>query len=153
MPLVETSLLTASHGVQFKSFALCLLPPFQNKKPLKDFLPGISNRPHTSPHEVSLSALFVNLFFICLWFGGYRYIVYSTYNDNVIHVKLFFVDSHNSLNYFKIMGKRIYYNTTMDEDLMKEFKILAIRLSKRQNELLAEAIRDLLKKYEKKVNE
>jgi metal-responsive CopG/Arc/MetJ family transcriptional regulator len=51
------------------------------------------------------------------------------------------------------MGKRIYYNTTMDEDLMKEFKILAIRLSKRQNELLAEAIRDLLKKYEKKVNE
>ena len=51
------------------------------------------------------------------------------------------------------MGKRIYYNTTMDEDLMKEFKILAIRLSKRQNELLAEAIRDLLKKHEKKGKE
>ena len=51
------------------------------------------------------------------------------------------------------MGKRIYYNTTMDEDLMKEFKILAIRLSKRQNELLAEAIRDLLEKHEKKAKE
>jgi metal-responsive CopG/Arc/MetJ family transcriptional regulator len=51
------------------------------------------------------------------------------------------------------MAKRIYYNTTMEEDLMKEFKILAIRLGKRQNQLLTEAIRDLLKKYEKKVKQ
>ena len=50
------------------------------------------------------------------------------------------------------MDKRVYYNTTMEDDLIKEFKILAIRLGKRQNELLAEAIKDLLKKYEKKGN-
>jgi len=37
-------------------------PLSENKKALKDFLPGISNRPHTSPNEVSLSALcFVDL--------------------------------------------------------------------------------------------
>lgn len=45
---------------------------------------------------------------------------------------------------------KISYNTRMDEDLLKQFKILAIMESKRQNELLEEAIRDLLKKYEKK---
>ena len=46
------------------------------------------------------------------------------------------------------MGK-ITYNTRMDEDLIKEFKILAIRQGKRQNELLEEAIKDLLRKYQK----
>lgn len=47
---------------------------------------------------------------------------------------------------------KISYNTRMDEDLLKQFKILAIMESKRQNELLEEAIQDLLKKYEKKQN-
>jgi metal-responsive CopG/Arc/MetJ family transcriptional regulator len=47
---------------------------------------------------------------------------------------------------------KISYNTRMDEDLLKQFKILAIMESKRQNELLEEAIKDLLKKYEKKQN-
>ena len=45
---------------------------------------------------------------------------------------------------------KISYNTRMDEELIKQFKILAIMQSKRQNELLEEAIQDLLKKYEKK---
>ena len=45
---------------------------------------------------------------------------------------------------------KISYNTRMDEDLLKQFKILAIMESKRQNELLEEAIQDLLKKYETK---
>jgi hypothetical protein len=40
----------------------------------------------------------------------------------------------------------------MEEELIKQFKILAIELSKRQNELLEEAIKDILKKYGKKVN-
>ena len=40
----------------------------------------------------------------------------------------------------------------MEEKLIKQFKILAIELSKRQNELLEEAIKDILKKYGKKVN-
>ena len=45
---------------------------------------------------------------------------------------------------------KISYNTRMEEELMKEFKILAIRLGKRQNELLEEAVKEILKKYEKK---
>lgn len=44
--------------------------------------------------------------------------------------------------------KRVFYNTTIPESLIKDFKILAIRAGKRQNQLLEEAIRDLLKKYE-----
>ena len=49
------------------------------------------------------------------------------------------------------MGKkRTYYNTSVDSDLLKRLKILAIEVSKRQNDLLEEAIQDLLKKYEKK---
>ena len=47
------------------------------------------------------------------------------------------------------MEKKVFYNTTVTENLIKDFKILAIQLGKRQNELLEEAIRDILKKYEK----
>ena len=39
------------------------------------------------------------------------------------------------------------YNTTLDADLIREIKILAAQLDKRQNEILEEAINDLLKKY------
>jgi len=45
------------------------------------------------------------------------------------------------------MAKRKMYNTTLDADLIKEIKILAAQLDKRQNDLLEEAIDDLLKKY------
>jgi hypothetical protein len=45
------------------------------------------------------------------------------------------------------MSKRKMYNTTIDSDLIKEIKILAARLEKRQNDLLEEAIQDLLEKY------
>jgi predicted transcriptional regulator len=45
------------------------------------------------------------------------------------------------------MGKRRMYNTTLDTDLIKEIKILAAQLDKRQNDLLEEAIKDLLEKY------
>ena len=44
---------------------------------------------------------------------------------------------------------KISYNTRLEEELIKEFKILAIRQGKRQNDLLEEAIQDVLKKYEK----
>ena len=47
------------------------------------------------------------------------------------------------------MDKKIFFNTTVSEKLIKEFKLLAIRQSKRQNQLLEEAIQDLLKKYDK----
>jgi len=46
--------------------------------------------------------------------------------------------------------KRIHYNTTLDADLLKQLKFLAVEKNKRHNDLLEEAIRDLLKKYEKK---
>jgi len=48
------------------------------------------------------------------------------------------------------MNKKVFFNTTVSEKLIKDFKILAIKQSKRQNQLLEEAIKDLLKKYEKK---
>ncbi|MEN6318678.1 MAG: ribbon-helix-helix domain-containing protein [Syntrophaceae bacterium] len=45
---------------------------------------------------------------------------------------------------------KITYNTRLEKDLIKKFKILAIEQDKRQNDLLEEAIKDILKKYEKK---
>ena len=45
------------------------------------------------------------------------------------------------------MNKRKMYNTTLDTDLIREIKILAAKLEKRQNDLLEEAIQALLKKY------
>jgi predicted transcriptional regulator len=41
------------------------------------------------------------------------------------------------------------YNTTLDADIIKKLKILSAETDKRQNDLLEEAILDLLKKYDK----
>lgn len=49
--------------------------------------------------------------------------------------------------------KRTFYNTTLDVDLLKALKILAVEMNKRQNDLLEEAIQDLLKKYQKDTKE
>lgn len=40
------------------------------------------------------------------------------------------------------------YNTTLDADIIKKLKILSAETDKRQNDLLEEAIEDLLKKYQ-----
>ena len=48
------------------------------------------------------------------------------------------------------MGIRKMYNTTLDVDLVRELKILAAKLDLRQNDLMEEAIQDLIKKYEHK---
>jgi hypothetical protein len=45
------------------------------------------------------------------------------------------------------MGIRKMYNTTLDVDLLREIKILAAQLDLRQNDLLEEAIRDLIEKF------
>ncbi len=45
------------------------------------------------------------------------------------------------------MGKRKMYNTTLDVDLLREIKILAAQLDLRQNDLIEQAIQDLIKKY------
>jgi hypothetical protein len=46
--------------------------------------------------------------------------------------------------------KRTHYTTTLDIELLKRLKFLSIELNRRHNDLLEEAIADLLKKYEKK---
>jgi hypothetical protein len=47
--------------------------------------------------------------------------------------------------------KRKPYNNMLDAKLMKSLRILAAKQDKKQNDLLEEAIRDLLKKYGKEV--
>ena len=76
---------------------------------------------------------------------GYQCIV----NHHAIYLSSFLIDKSESFKYLSCMAKNAY-NTRLDEELIKQFKILAILQSKRQNELLEEAIQDLLKKYEKK---
>ena len=49
--------------------------------------------------------------------------------------------------------ERKTYNTTLSTDLIKKLKILSAETDKRQNDLLEEAIADLLKKYEKPLPE
>ena len=45
--------------------------------------------------------------------------------------------------------ERIPYNTTLNAALLKRLKYLAVELNKRHNELLDEAIEDILNKYGK----
>lgn len=45
------------------------------------------------------------------------------------------------------MGNRKMYNTTLDVDLTREIKILAAKLDLRQNDLIEEAIQDLIEKF------
>jgi hypothetical protein len=45
------------------------------------------------------------------------------------------------------MGKRKMYNTTLDVELLREIKILAAQLDLRQNDIIEEAIQDLIIKY------
>ena len=49
--------------------------------------------------------------------------------------------------------KRVHYNTTLDAELLKQLKFLSVEENKRHNELLEEAIRDLLKKRGKKITQ
>ncbi|MDI6688190.1 MAG: hypothetical protein QME06_08245, partial [Desulfobacterales bacterium] len=59
-----------------------------------------------------------------------------------------FIDKKHFFTYLNFMAK-ITYNTRIEEELIKKFKILAIEQGKRQNQLLEEAILDLIKKYKK----
>ena len=49
-----------------------------------------------------------------------------------------------------IKKRRVPYNNMLDRELIKNLKILAAKQEKKQNDLLEEAMQDLLKKYEKK---
>lgn len=64
--------------------------------------------------------------------------------------------SNKFLPYFKkkckkyyVMGKKKIFSTRVDEDRIKELKHLAVDTGKSLGKLLEEAIRELLKKYEK----
>ena len=48
------------------------------------------------------------------------------------------------------MEIRKNYTTTLRQDLIRQLKMLAVKNDVRANDLLEEAIQDLLKKYEKK---
>ena len=45
------------------------------------------------------------------------------------------------------LAKRQFYNIPLDCDLIRQIKIMAAQMDKRQNELLEEAIQDVLEKY------
>ncbi len=55
--------------------------------------------------------------------------------------------------YLHLMAERKMYNTTVDVDLLRKLKVLAAQMDKRQNDLLEEAIQDLLKKYQEESEE
>ena len=46
---------------------------------------------------------------------------------------------------------RTQYNTTINSVLLKKLKILAAELEKRHNDLIEEAIADVLEKYSKEI--
>jgi predicted transcriptional regulator len=48
-----------------------------------------------------------------------------------------------------IMGEKKIFSTRVDEDRIKDLKHLAVDTDKSLGELLAEAIKDLVKKYRK----
>jgi hypothetical protein len=60
---------------------------------------------------------------------------------------------HFSLKLKMKKKQRVPYNNIFDAELIKNLKILAAELDKRQNDLLEEAIQDLLKKYGNKVSQ
>jgi hypothetical protein len=49
-----------------------------------------------------------------------------------------------------VKSGKSYINTTVDTELLKSLKMLAVQEGSRLNQLLEEAMRDILKKYEKK---
>ena len=46
------------------------------------------------------------------------------------------------------MAKRKTYCTNLDAELMREIRVLSAQQVKRQNDLIEEAIKDLLEKYQ-----
>jgi hypothetical protein len=49
-----------------------------------------------------------------------------------------------------VKSGKSYINTTIDTELLKSLKMLAVQEGTKLNQLLEEAIKDLLKNYEKK---
>lgn len=80
--------------------------------------------------------------------------LYINLSTKLFDVKCFFVDFNLSTMYVFSMEekpKKTYINTTVSHNLLRPLKILAAQEGVRINQLLEEAIADLLRKYEKKV--
>jgi hypothetical protein len=73
------------------------------------------------------------------------YIVLWVYS----YIDLNFTQCYNS-NMKKLT--RVPYNTTVNALLLKKLKILAVEQDKRHNDILEEAIVEILKKYGKRVS-
>lgn len=72
----------------------------------------------------------------------------SLYRYIILSARYFFVAFQRSIIHNKTMTRK-NLSTRIEGDLQKEIKKLAIDLEKPLNDLLEEAIRDFLKKYEK----
>ncbi len=59
------------------------------------------------------------------------------------------ISTHEADIYKYMNPERKTHNTTLRTDLIRELKILSAETDKRQNDLLEEAIEDLLQKYGK----
>ena len=70
-------------------------------------------------------------------------------NSGQVHSVWLGVDFPGRLKMIK--KKRVPYNNMLDRELIRNLKILAAKQEKKQNDLLEEAMQDILKKYEKKV--
>ena len=46
-----------------------------------------------------------------------------------------------------ILAKRKFFNITLECDIIRQIKLLAAQQDRKQNELIEEAIQDVLKKY------
>ena len=72
------------------------------------------------------------------------------YKPLEIYISSKIIANRLKIYYSKHMKEeRIHYTTTLKSDLLRKLKYLSIDQNKRQNDLLEEAIQDLLKKYEK----
>ena len=83
---------------------------------------------------------------------------YLATNNNRVNL---FVDFNQSTVFYMLTkvvkmanpNDKTYINTTVNSDLLKSLRILAATEGKRMNQLLEEAIKDLLKKRDKKPKE
>ena len=46
-----------------------------------------------------------------------------------------------------ILAKKKFFNITLESDIIRQIKLLAAQQYRKQNELIEEAIQDVLKKY------
>ena len=81
----------------------------------------------------------------------WRFRISHIYLYTYIHIKssVFLLAYDIFREYMNHMSKRERFTTTLNSEILRQIKILAINLKRRTNDLLEEALHDLLKKYKK----